>query len=198
MKNITRLFAVLLCLCGADASLEQLTSWSSRVPRVPDAHGRPIHRPAASWSFILRHAVGTQSPLVYAAFLDVLAARESSYDFAAVGDNGDSCGAWQTRCEETPMPDGWRTEWAAAEAAEGKGELKPLHRIAHQHRVEQLTTEIKVGQIKRAIKSLDWAVSQCPEHPLWHYAAGHCAPSPAGIERERLAHELLRTPLEEP
>lgn len=126
-----------------------------------------------------------------AAALDVIGAHESGYDAAAVGDSGKSCGAWQTPCDETPMPAGWRTEYEPARAAAQAARAMPatteeeraardaalqhareMFAAAHKHRLAAMTTAMRVGQARVASKWIIASFTRCPEHPISLYATG--------------------------
>jgi hypothetical protein len=71
-----------------------------------DSHGYPIVAPPAALAIIARVAEETPAPELFASWLYVLGAYESGYRLSAVGDGGQSCGAWQTPCARTRGLDG--------------------------------------------------------------------------------------------
>ena len=101
-------------IMNAAIDLPRLVAWLLSLPLLHDGtplHA-PIHRPEAAVHVIAQAALETEDPPMYAALLDVFAARESAYRPTAVGDHGRSCGAWQTPCARTPMGKGAALEQA--------------------------------------------------------------------------------------
>jgi methylaspartate ammonia-lyase len=127
-------------------------------------------RPVASARVIATAAMETQTPVLFAAWLDELAAHESGYRISAAGDcpglkPGDmqctrelharSCGAWQTPCARTP--------------------------------------KTGLDQARLAIRILQQAVEQCADHPLWAYASGSCNKTRVAALYEREVQVMLAT-----
>lgn len=99
---------------GARMTKAILLSWLLALPPLHDGHGAPIPRPRAAAETIATVAMETGLPQIFAATLDVLAAHESGYRIAAVGDSGASCGAFQTPCARTPKDALGQTRLAVA------------------------------------------------------------------------------------
>ncbi len=79
-----------------------LIAWILNLPAILDGHGYEIHRPF-NFALALADVVfESPDPLMWAATLDVFAAKEASYRVDAVGDHGRSCGLGQTACAITP------------------------------------------------------------------------------------------------
>ena len=176
----------------------QLAVWLMALRPVTDASGAPFRRPAGFVSIVASLAAESEDldPRLLAATLDVVGAHESSYDAAAVGDGGDSCGAWQTPCAETPMPAGWRAEYRPARAAENAARALPSETVdqraerddaiararhaladAHAHRLAHMTSEMRAGQARVAARWIRSSFARCPDHPLSLYATGRiCGP----------------------
>lgn len=130
-----------------------LTAWLEALPPVRDGHGFPIPRPSSAAHVIAQAALESPSPVLYAAWLDVLAAHESGYRPSAAGDcpglsagsractrerGAHACGAWQGLCAALPA------------------HATPL------------------DQARLAVRDLTRAIATCPDHPLYAYAAGAC------------------------
>lgn len=81
-----------------------LLAWAALLPVLHDGHGAPIPRPRNFFDVVV--PVALEHPEIDArilvATLDVVAAHESGYRHAALGDGGKSKGAWQTPVAETP------------------------------------------------------------------------------------------------
>lgn len=157
-----------------------VATWIASHPFVRDGRGADIPRPRG-FENVVAEVVADHpelpDPRVLASAFDVVAAHESAYDSAAVGDSGRSCGAWQTPCAETPMPAGWREEFDHAAAVADVVERERALRAAHQHRLTGVTREIRVGQARVAAKWLVASMARCPDHPLSLYATGTvCGP----------------------
>lgn len=139
----------------------QIAAWLMHSTLILDgtpAHN-PIPRPSKSADVIATAAAETSAPLLFAAWLDVLAAHESGYRTTAAGDcpglragsllctrerGAHACGAWQGLCAALPA------------------KATPL------------------DQARLAVRDLTRALDGCPDHPLWQYARGRC-------ERSRVA-----------
>lgn len=117
------------------------------------------------------------NPELYAAFLDVFAARESGYQFDKAGDcpgmkGGDlrctialgarSYGGWQTPVGETPK----------------------FSTVS--------TAMLGVAQAKVALKHFQTSMEACPDHPLSMYMSGKCLP--LGGPREIEMRAAMDTP----
>lgn len=147
-----------------------LAIWLTSLPPITDGHNAPIPRPAKAVDIIAQAALETPAPLLFAAYLDVLAAHESGYRPTAVGDcpglragsllctrdrGAHACGAWQGLCSALP---------AKASA---------------------------LDQARLAVRDLSRAIDGCPSHPLWMYASGHCTRTPVAVHYEvDVAREL--------
>jgi hypothetical protein len=107
-------------------TLTALLAWVLTLPAHVDGHHMPIPRPYGAALTIAKAALETDSPVVYAAMLDVLAPHESAYRTSAVGDGGKSCGAFQTPCGETP-PDGLGQARLAAKILKRANDSCPGH-----------------------------------------------------------------------
>jgi hypothetical protein len=147
-----------------------LALWLASLPLVLDGHGHAIPRPRAAVATIVEAANASPAPLLFAAWLDVLAAHESGYRTSAAGDcpglsagsrectrdrGAHACGAWQGLCAALPP------------------KATPLN------------------QALLAVHDLVRAIAVCPEHPLWAYASGHCARTAVAVRYEAdVAREL--------
>lgn len=139
---------------------------------VRDWHGRPIRRRPEAAAVVAKAAGETGAPEVFAAYLDVLAAHESGYDPSARGDHRNgvakSCGMFQTPCSETP----------GFERCDGGDDCR------HGWRFEG-GRGVALAQARLAIRILlGRAMVTCPEHAVWAYASGHCAPSRVALAYE--------------
>ena len=95
---------VALALLGAPRRDDTL-AWLISQPTHADGHGHAIPRPYGAALTIADVCADEPDPRICAITLDTLASHESAYRTAAVGDHGQSCGAYQTPCARTP-PDG--------------------------------------------------------------------------------------------
>jgi hypothetical protein len=148
----------------------QILAWLLALAPIRDGNGHDIPRPRAAAATIADVAVETDEPQMFAALLDVLAAKESGYRTNAAGDcpgmrPGDpkctralgakSCGAFQSPCAITPV-DG-------------------------------------AGQARLAVSLLRRSFAACPEYPLSVYGTGRC--QHWGDERLALVRAALLVPV---
>lgn len=154
---------------------EVLLAWLLSLPPVTDAHGYPFRRPEGAARTIVKVALEHPEvdPRVLAATLDVLAARESRYRPHAAGD-----------CPTLP---------AGSERC--TRELGARSFGAYQTPIAE-TPPDALGQTRLAASILlGRALNACPEHIVWAFASGHCAPSRIAREYEALIAKALAVPL---
>ncbi len=125
----------------------------------------PIPRNDKIVMVIATAALETEEPVKMAVWLDTLGAHESGYNPSLVGDHGQSCGAWQTPCGETPG-------FAACTAAEEQDPKKCRWGWAFH-----TAPTVALQQARKATAILKRALDGCPSHPIWMYARGVCGES---------------------
>lgn len=149
-----------------------LAAWLIAQPLILDGHGNAIARPLKAVDVIVQAANETSLPSFFAAHLDVLAAHESGYHPALAGD-----------CPGLPAGSLLCTRDRGAHACGAwQGLCSALPASA-----------TPLDQARLAVRDLKRAIDVCPEHPLFVYAAGHCARTRvAALYESEVAAELAR------
>jgi hypothetical protein len=133
-----------------------LKAWLLAQALILDGHGYPIPRPSKAVDVIVTAAMSTGAPYLFAAYLDVLAAHESGYKPSLAGD----CPKMKPGSLLCTREKGAK----ACGAFQGLCSALPANATPSD-------------QANLAVRDLMRAIDGCPNHPLWQYAAGHCARS---------------------